>query len=309
MSEQRRAAAARAGSAQRGRSQFSGSQRGLGRGLDALMNTGNSGGSSGEISLREIDASDDQPRTQFSDASLEELAASIGEHGVLQPIVVERAGKRYRIIAGERRFRAAQRAGLGSIPAIVRNSNASDRLTLALVENLQREDLTPIEEATAFRRLLEVSGMSQEQLAARVGKHPSTIANSLRLLGLPLDMQAALAEGAMTAGHARALLSVPTAADRQRLFAKLEGLSVRETEAHASRLRGTAQAGGRASGRAARTSAESQPRDPHLLAAQQAMMDRLGTKVAIKGSPSGGKIEISYYSPADLQRVSDVIAP
>ena len=306
MSELKRAAAPRAGTRQRGRG-----QHGLGRGLDALMSS-SGGGATAEIPLGEIDASDDQPRTQFSDASLEELAASIGEHGVLQPIVVERAGKRYRIIAGERRFRAASRAGLGSIPAVVRNTSAGDRLTLALVENLQREDLTPIEEASAFRRLLELSGMSQEQLATRVGKHPSTVANTLRLLGLPLDMQAALAEGAISAGHARALLSVPSAADRQRLFAKLEGFSVREAEAYASRLRDEANSdsdGGDAArnGQPQAKSKASRQRDPHLAEAEQALMDRLGTKVAIKGTSTAGRIEISYYSPADLQRVSDAI--
>jgi ParB family chromosome partitioning protein len=294
----------------RGAASGRGARRGLGRGLDALISSGAPAGASGEIPLGEIDASDDQPRTQFSNAGLEELAVSVAEHGVLQPIVVERVGRRYRIIAGERRFRAAQRAGLNSVPALVRQTTNSDRLTVALVENLQREDLTPIEEAAAFKRLIELSGMSQEQLAQRVGKHPSTIANSLRLLGLPLDMQAALAEGAITAGHARALLSVPTPADRQRLFAKLEGLSVREAEAFASRLRGkTAATDGDATRGAGATAAKNDiPRsDPHLQAVQQELMDHLGTKVSVKGNLENGKIEISYYSTHDLERIAALI--
>jgi len=281
------------------------SRRGLGRGLDALMGSTAPAGANAEIPLGEIDASDDQPRTQFSDASLEELAASITEHGVLQPIVVERVGRRYRIIAGERRFRAAQRAGLNSVPVLVRQTTNTDRLTVALVENLQREDLTPIEEAAAFKRLIELSGMSQEQLAHSVGKHPSTVANSLRLLGLPLDMQAALAEGTISAGHARALLSVPTAADRQRLFVKLEGFSVREAEAYASRLRGQ-QGSGEETGRGKRTTGTKRS-DPYLGAVQQDLMDRLGTKVTIKGNLESGKIEISYYSTQDLERLAATI--
>lgn len=300
MSEPRREASPRLGTRQRNRG-----QHGLGRGLEALMGNGG-GAATAEIPIGEVDASNDQPRTQFSDRSLGELAASIEEHGVLQPIVVERIGRRYRIIAGERRFRAAHRAGLSSIPAVVRNTSAGDRLTLALVENLQREDLTPIEEASAFRRLLELSGMSQDQLAARVGKHPSTVANSLRLLGLPLDMQAAVAEGAISAGHARALLSVPSAADRQRLFVKLEAFSVREAEAYAARLRDKVDRDSSETSRQS-TAKTSRRRDARLADTEQALMDRLGTKVAIKGSAAAGKIEISYYSPADLQRVADTI--
>ena len=216
-------------------------RRGLGRGLDALMGERPGATSAGagptEIPLAEIDASGEQPRRRFVDETLEELAQSITNHGVLQPILVEPVGSRYRIIAGERRFRAAQRAGLERIPALVRTSTDDERLTLALIENIQREDLTPMEEAQAYRRLLEVSGINQEELAARVGKHRSTVANSLRLLGLPVEVQNALSDGTISAGHARALLMIPDPDERQRLFARIAQYSVREAEAYAVRVR------------------------------------------------------------------------
>ena len=216
-------------------------RRGLGRGLDALMGdrpeVPPTAAAPNELPLDEIDVSGEQPRQRFVDETLAELAQSISSHGVLQPILVEPVGSRYRIIAGERRFRAAQRAGLQRIPAVVRTSTDDERLTLALIENIQREDLTPMEEAQAYRRLLDVSGISQEELATRVGKHRSTIANSLRLLGLPVEVQNALADGTISAGHARALLMIPDPDDRQRLFARIKQYSVREAEAYAARIR------------------------------------------------------------------------
>jgi ParB family chromosome partitioning protein len=284
-------------------------RRGLGRGLDALMGDrpdyAPTGAGPSEIPLDEIDAGGEQPRRRFLDETLEELAQSIGSHGVLQPILVEPVGSRYRIIAGERRFRAARRAGLQRIPAMIRTSTDDERLTLALIENIQREDLTPMEEARAYRRLLDVSGISQEELAARVGKHRSTIANGLRLLGLPVEVQNALTDGTISAGHARALLMIPDPDERQRLFARIKQYSVREAEAYAVRVRdreSKREPDGKASA--------SQPRpasDPHLRDLEQRLIDTLGTKVAVTGSPQRGKIEISFFNGDDLERLNRVL--
>ena len=278
---------------------------GLGRGLDALMGDrpeySPTGGGPTEISLDEIDVSGSQPRRRFVDQTIAELAQSIASHGVLQPILVEPAGSRYRIIAGERRFRAARRAGLQRIPALVRTSTDDERLTLALIENIQREDLTPLEEAQTYRRLIEVSGISQEDLAARVGKNRSTISNSLRLLGLPVEMQDALTDGTISAGHARALLMIPDPNERQRLFARIAQYSVREAEAYAARLREREQKRGMD-----RNTSDGSPQrsaDPHLQELEQQLIDSLGTKVTVTGSPQRGKIEISFFTADDLERI------
>ena len=284
-------------------------RRGLGRGLDALMGERPGATSAGagptEIPLAEIDASGEQPRRRFVDETLEELAQSITNHGVLQPILVEPVGSRYRIIAGERRFRAAQRAGLERIPALVRTSTDDERLTLALIENIQREDLTPMEEAQAYRRLLEVSGINQEELAARVGKHRSTVANSLRLLGLPVEVQNALSDGTISAGHARALLMIPDPDERQRLFARIAQYSVREAEAYAVRVRERESKRGPDHTTASRR--PQHPADPHLRDLEQRLIDTLGTKVSVTGSPQRGKIEISFFNGDDLERIGQFL--
>ena len=284
-------------------------RRGLGRGLDALMGdrpeVPPTAAAPNELPLDEIDVSGEQPRQRFVDETLAELAQSISSHGVLQPILVEPVGSRYRIIAGERRFRAAQRAGLQRIPAVVRTSTDDERLTLALIENIQREDLTPMEEAQAYRRLLDVSGISQEELATRVGKHRSTIANSLRLLGLPVEVQNALADGTISAGHARALLMIPDPDDRQRLFARIKQYSVREAEAYAARIRSRERKPDpdrSAPGRQPRRAAE-----PHLRDLEQRLIDTLGTKVAVTGSAQRGKIEISFFNNDDLDRIGELL--
>lgn len=278
---------------------------GLGRGLDALMGDrpeyAPTDGGPTEIPLDEIDVSSSQPRRRFVDQTIAELAQSIASHGVLQPILVEPVGSRFRIIAGERRFRAARRAGLQRIPALVRTSTDDERLALALIENIQREDLTPLEEAQAYRRLIEVSGISHEDLAARVGKNRSTISNSLRLLGLPVEMQDALTDGTISAGHARALLMIPDPDERQRLFARIAQYSVREAEAYAARLREREERGdpdrGTARGKPQRSA------DPHLQELEQQLIDSLGTKVAVSGSLQRGKIEISFFTADDLDRI------
>ena len=283
-------------------------KRGLGRGLDALMGERPdyaAAGAPSEIPLDEIDAGGEQPRRRFVDETIEELAQSIASHGILQPILVEPVGGRYRIIAGERRFRAAQRAGLQRIPAVVRASSDGERLTLALIENIQREDLTPMEEAQAYRRILEVSGASQDELAGRVGKHRSTITNSLRLLGLPAEVQNALGDGTITAGHARALLMIPDPDERQRLFKRIAQYSVREAEAYAARVRDREPRGD--AGGAAGARKPQPPADPHLRDLEQQLIDTLGTKVAVTGTAQRGKIEISFFNPEDLDRLGELL--
>ena len=193
------------------------------------------GSSSGEtlLELSKIEANPDQPRRSFDLDALSELASSIREHGIIQPIVVEKhEGSRYRIVAGERRTRAARMAGLEMVPAVIREYSDQRRLEVALIENVQREDLNPIEEARAYRSLMDLGGLSQEELAARVGKNRSTIANALRILKLPESMHDALADGRITSGHARAILSLVNPSDQEILFERTlsEELSVRAAE-------------------------------------------------------------------------------
>ena len=285
-------------------------KRGLGRGLGALMGDQVDlplAGGVAEIALNDIDTSGDQPRVRFEEVALAELAQSIAAHGVLQPIVVERVGRRYRIIAGERRFRAAQRAGLQRIPAAIRTSDVDDRLTLALIENIQREDLTPLEEANAYRRIIDLTGVSHEDLAVSVGKHRSTIANSLRLLALPEEMRNALSEGTMSAGHARAVLMIPDPAERQRLFKRIAQYSVREAEAYAARVRERLESGAasrakdKSDGEAGARPA--QGADPYLRDLEQRLIDALGTRVKVTGTVRHGKIEVAFFNMDDLERI------
>ncbi len=213
----------------------------LGRGLSALIPAPASPATRDYLlcPLDQIHLPPDQPRRTFHEPSLEELAASIREKGVLQPVVVARQPDGYRLIAGERRLRAARLAGLQAIPAVVRDVASAESFELALVENIQREDLDAIDEARAYRHLIDSRGYSQEELARRVGKDRSTVANALRLLLLPADMQHAVADGRLTPGHARALLSLPDPEARERLYAEAlaRELSVRELERRARELR------------------------------------------------------------------------
>ena len=241
----------------------------------------------------------------MDDAKLEELAASIKANGIIQPILVRRTGNSYRIIAGERRWRAAQRAGLQRVPVVVREVADGDKqlLELALIENLQREGLNPIDEALAYQRLADQFSLTQEQIAAAVGKDRSSVANFMRLLKLPEEVRADLASGALSTGHARALLALPDAA------AQLHGareaisrhLSVRETEALVKKL----------SSPKARTASETAVAGPvsdvHTRAAEDQMRFALGTKVRINRRGSGGRIEIEFGSEDELNRVFEVI--
>jgi ParB family chromosome partitioning protein len=267
----------------------SGKRRALGRGLDALIPTGSpevatSSGVTDPALLRipvdRVRPNPFQPRQQFDDTELEELASSIRANGLLQPIVVRAKGAEYELVAGERRLRAAQRAGLQEIPAIVRQVGDHEALELALIENLQRSDLNPIEEARAYERLRDEFGLTQEQIAARVGKHRSTIANALRLLRLPQDLQDELAAGRLTAGHARALLSVDSPEEQRRLAREFlrTGASVRDAERRAQPAR-------------------KQLPDANWRAVEDELRRLLDTKVRLLPRRDGtGKLEIEYFS-------------
>jgi ParB family chromosome partitioning protein len=280
----------------------------LGKGLSALIPDAPDAPSKGgtEVDIDLLAPNEQQPRLQIDDARLAELAASIKANGVIQPILVRRAGSGhgYRIIAGERRWRAAQRAGLMKVPVVIRDvPEGSERqlLELALVENIQREDLNPVDEALAYQRLADDFSLSQDQIAAAVGKDRSSVANHLRLLRLPEEVRGDLASGAIAMGHARALLALPDAASqRQAARDVIAGsLSVRETEALVKRL--TAPPHPR------RTDAAPARTDVHTRAAEDRLRFALGTKVRIARRGEGGTIEISFASETELNRIYELL--
>ncbi|HXV75560.1 MAG TPA: ParB/RepB/Spo0J family partition protein [Candidatus Polarisedimenticolaceae bacterium] len=243
-----------------------------------------------------------QPRTSFDEERLDELARSIKNQGVLQPIVV-RPGKdgAYELIAGERRWRAAQMAGLLKIPAVVRETGDSQLRELALIENLQRDDLDPIEEAAAYQALIDEADLTQQDVADRVGKSRATVANALRLLNLPAEVQQMIRDGQLSAGHAKALLGLASSTGQIELARRIvsEGLTVRSVE---SRLRRSA------SERPAPAPAEPR-RDPNVVAAEQQLQKTLGTKVRILQRPSGaGRLEIHFFSGEELERVFELLS-
>ncbi len=282
----------------------------LGRGLSALLGdekpseSGEQVQASNEIDIDLIEPNPEQPRTRFAEDNLEELARSIRANGIVQPIVVRQIGSRFQIVAGERRWRAAQRAGLHRIPAVVREVADDKLLELALIENIQRQELNPIEEAQAYRKLIDSIGLTQEQVAEQVGKERSVITTSLRLLRLPDDLQAAIEDGRLSAGHGRALLMADDP-KVQRLIARAaieNGLSVRETEKAVKHARAGDSPRDKTKGTAAEI-------DANVKAAQTKLMRALNTNVKIhpgkKGS--GGKIEIEYYSTDDLDRIYQLL--
>jgi ParB family chromosome partitioning protein len=284
------------------------SKRALGKGISALISEGGEDRRElpgvTEVPLSSLHPNPRQPRREFDPSSLNELADSIRKKGVLQPVLVEAGAEdSYTIVAGERRVRAARLAGLQKVPVIVGRFNAQEKLEIALIENIQREDLAPIEEALAYKSLMEASGMSQEEVAAQVGKDRSTVANSLRLLKLPADMQEALDKGRMSAGHARAILMASTPSQQQRLYHRIveQGISVREAERLASEaVEGKKPPkGGQPPEKAAKA--------PELREIEAGLIERLGTKVEIKGTSARGRIEVSYYSADDLERVMEII--
>ncbi|HOZ72064.1 MAG TPA: ParB/RepB/Spo0J family partition protein [Spirochaetales bacterium] len=290
---------------------------GLGKGLEALIpesapespksDAGRTDGGVASVPLSRVSPSADQPRKRFDDQSIAELADSIRRHGVIQPLILEADGSGgYRIVAGERRWRAATLAGLAEVPAIVKEYGLEKRLEIALVENVQREDLNPIDEAEAYRQLMEATGLTQDQVAERVGKSRPAVANALRLLGLPADAMEALRSGAISAGHARAILSAVDPAHRRTILRRAvdDGISVREAEA----LAAACNSGGKPADKKPAKQAEPRPLDPNLAAIEQDLIGRLGTKVAIRGDASRGSITIDYFSMDDLDRVFGIIA-
>ena len=275
-------------------------RKALGRGLKALIPESKApeGETLLQLDVERIQPGRSQPRHNFDEGSIRELALSIKARGILQPVVVMPAdGDTYELIAGERRWRAAREAGLKKVPALVRTAGESEALELALIENLQREDLNPIEAARAYRRLIDTSSITQEEVAARVGKERSSVANHLRLLKLPAEIQADLSRGALTMGHARAILSVH-GKEKQLLAAKTimsRGLSVREAEQLTRKLAGPAP----------RKKAKTAMKDIFINELEGVLRRSLGTRVTIRPGGKGGTIAISYYSTDELDRLAE----
>jgi ParB family chromosome partitioning protein len=285
---------------------------GLGRGLDALIYNNDdvslepSEDKSRDIvqlAVEKLVPNPGQPRKNFDEAELKELADSISEYGIIEPLIAADAGDgTYIIIAGERRTRAARLAGLETVPAIIRDYTDQRRLEISLVENIQRSDLNPIEEAAAYKNLMDFSRLSQEEVAARVGKNRSTVANALRLLRLPVEMQKGVEQGMISSGHARALLSASDARARDRLYREIteEGLSVREAEKRAAAV----QSAGKP---AAKGKLKPKKRAPEIDAMVEKFIEKLGTKVVIEGDLNKGRIRIDYFSMEDLERIYEVL--
>jgi len=272
-------------------------QSGLGRGLAALIPQRSADPGPTEVPLARIRPNPLQPRRTMDEAELESLAASIADHGVLLPILVTQTLDGYQIVAGERRFRAAQLAGLERIPVVIRQVAGRDQLELALVENLQREDLDPIEAAHGFRRLIDEFGFTHEQIAGRVGRARSTVANTLRLLDLSPAIQAAVADRRLTEGHARALGGLSVDHQEHVLSTVIDqDLSVRQTEELVRRLR-EPKVGPSATQRADAAT------DPDLERVEEDLRRALGTKVSLARSRKGGRIVIEYYSDEELGRL------
>lgn len=282
---------------------------GLGRGLSALIpgapEAGEGAGGLLEVPLNAVAPNPKQPRTRFDDDTIRSLAASIREIGILQPIVVRRTGDgAYELIAGERRLRAARVAGLATVPVVLRDSDDSELLREALIENIHREDLNPIELAEAFRQLLEELGLKQEELADRVGVSRSHIANTIRLLALPLDVQQLLADDQISAGHARALLAMGDAAAMMTLALRVatDDLSVRGTEDAVRRYVEGASARAGSSATAPATS------DGALGEIEEILSEQLATRVSIQMGAKRGKVIIEFGSADDLERiVSEIV--
>lgn len=247
-----------------------------------------------------------QPRTYFDDEKLAELTESVRNEGILSPVIIEDANDgTFFIIAGERRTRAAKAAGLKKIPVQLRKYSEQRKLEVALIENIQRTDLNALEEAQAYYDLMELGNLTQDQVAERVGKNRSTVANCLRLLKLPEDIRKALVTDSISSGHARAILSLENDSDKRILFGKIigQGLSVRQSENIAKEMKSGISS-------VAKTDLKPEPKkDPNLAALEQKLIERLGTKVQLKGGFSKGTISINYFSSEDLDRIFNLIVP
>ena len=272
----------------------------LGRGLDSLLGDvrATAGEEVVELPIEQLKSGVFQPRTDFDEGRLSELASSIRQTGVLQPIIVRPAATGYEIVAGERRVRAARKAGLEQIPALVRDYADSDVIVLSLVENIQRDDLNPIDKAIAYKRLVRHLGITQEEVARRVGLDQSSVANMIRLLNLPEEIQELVRGGAMGMGHARALLALSDDLDRLRLAERIvkEELSVRAVEALVRQ------------GQPVTPKRRSQPRKtPQVAALESELRALLGTKVTIQDRRGKGRILVDYYSASEFERILDLL--
>lgn len=276
------------------------SRKALGRGLGALIPGGETSGAPtmenpNTVPLSQIRPNPYQPRTVFDPEPLADLCRSIKETGLIQPLVVRKvAENEYELIAGERRFLASKEAGLTNVPVVIREATRREMLELAMIENLQREDLNPMEEAEAYQRLATEFGMTQEEIAKRVGKSRSTVTNSLRLLSLPEDIKGHVSRGGLSSGHARAILGLPDESSRRELAKEIleQGLTVRQVEQKAQgtgRHRGKPAAKGRA--------------HPAMEAYEERLRNRFGTQVRIVGGTGRGRIELHYFNEEDLERV------
>jgi ParB family chromosome partitioning protein len=272
----------------------------LGKGIGALLTSASQDGRHKYFvcPVEELQPHRQQPRKTFDDAKMAELVASIREKGVIQPLVVRHAEDHYQIIAGERRWRAAQKAGLREVPVVIQDVSEDWALEMALIENIQREDLNPIEEAEAYRHLMSNFDLSQEEVARRVGRERPTVANTLRLLRLPKDIQQDVIGGQLSMGHARTLLALDGAARIKEARDQVvrRQLSVRQTEALVKKLKGGMD---KPAPRKTRI-------DPELVDLVARLQRCLGTKVNIQPQARGGKIEISYYSAAELERLLEL---
>lgn len=277
-------------------------KKGLGRGLQALIPTKEEPkieGAVTEIEITSIHVNKKQPRKFFSEEKLEELAASIKEHGIVQPIVVSpvKAGG-YELVAGERRWRACKRLGIKTIPVIIKDVTERQRAEIALIENIQRENLNPAEEAVAYKTLMDDYGLTQEELSSRVGKSRPFIANTVRLLNLPKEVLEMLQDGRLSAGHARAILGLTKHRDQIELAKKVVAgnLSVRQTEL--------------AIKNGIKTKEQDKPlvkREPIILAVEEKLRSRFSTQVKIRNGKKAGRIEIDYYDQEDLKRIIDIL--
>lgn len=281
--------------------------RGLGRGLEALIvdteipavepATGPTKDGVAYIDINDIKPNRNQPRKRFDADRLQELADSISEHGVIQPLIVRLADNGYELVAGERRWRAARLAGLKSVPCLLRELTEEENALVAIIENMQREDLNPVEEAEGLNRMIDNFGLTQEQVSKSVGKSRPYITNSLRLLKLPAEIKEMLSQGSLSAGHGRALLAVPQEKEQLTIAHKIvnEGLSVRLVEAMVQKTQGTKAP--------AHKHAE---RDANMLQLERDLKEILGTKVKINMAGKKGKIEIEYYSREELERLIEL---
>ncbi|MBU1007046.1 MAG: ParB/RepB/Spo0J family partition protein [Candidatus Omnitrophica bacterium] len=244
------------------------------------------------LALSKIRANKYQPREDFNTELLKDLAASIKEKGFIQPVIVRAQGEEYELIAGERRLRAAQMLKLEEVPAIIKNVSDVDALEMAIIENIQREDLNPIDQAKAYKRLIDEFNMTQEKVSETIGKDRATVANILRLLNLPQKIREYVSRGTISMGHAKAILGLSKESDQMRLCTKTikNDLSVRDTERYAKKINSS-------------TSKKPKEQDHNLISVEEQLRDTLGTKVRIIKGKKGGRIEIEFYSDSDLERV------